>query len=1079
MKLTEICIKRPVLATVLSLLLVILGLVTFNRLQVRQYPRVDYPVISVTTRFEGASPDIVETQVTKTLENALAGIEGIDEMRSTSMQSQSSITLKFSSERDIESAANDVRDKVSRARTKLPQDVHPPEIRKADVDANAMMFLTLYSDTQETKDVADYVKRVLEDQIEVVGGVASVEIWGGGDYEMFIRLDPMRLAAYRMTAEDVSHALREQNIEKSAGRLITKEKDILITTKAPLKTEEQFRNVIIKEHEGYLVRISDVVDEVKFDSIEDRYSVRFNGKEAVAMAIFRQSVANPLAVAKEIKKMLPKIRSDLPEGMHIDIAVDHSVFIERSIDEVYRTIFEAAILVMLVIFVFLRSMRAALIPIVTIPLSLIGTFALMYLFGFTINVLTLLALVMAIGLVVDDAIVVLENIYRHIENGMSPMQATIKGSKEIGSAVVAMTITLAAVYAPVALIPGMTGKIFTEFALTLAGAVVLSGFVALTLSPMMCGRLLKIHRVKITKDDKVHHPIKAFFKRIDLWIDRTLEAVDRKYKRWLVVFINGDSHIPFTNREGKKMKTSNRILVLSVGILIAAIGGYIGFSMKQDLSPYEDHGYVKARAFPPRGASLDYINKYVKQAEDIFLKEVPEMDRILSIIEAQGGDNTTLEAYLVPWEDRSRSSMAIAKEMGSKLTKITGLSFNVWGRGRSLVAGGSRFPVDIVVQSTKSYEDLVKLFHIYEKRLAKEVPGLTRIEHDAPSDEQEFVINIDRDKAASLGVKVLEIADMLAILSGRPATFFKTESYRYPVTIQLAKKFRRTKEDIASLYIRGRKPYKRDEAMIPLSEIITIEKKLAPTVISHFGGLKSLRLYAGVKPDYGLGEVLNQAMVVAKRTLPEGAKIDYGGESKRFFEESANIILIFILALISIYLVLSAQYESFVDPLVILVSVPLSLVGGVITLKYLGGTFNFTGSGPFFEAATLTIFGKIGLITLVGLITKHGILIVEFANQLLESGDAKNRPEAVIKASKARLRPILMTTFAMVLGAVPLALASGAGSESRQQIGWVVVGGMSIGTLFTLFIVPIVYTYLSRDNIAMVYRNIMRKLSFS
>lgn len=1075
MKLTEICIRRPVLATVLSLLMVIIGLVTFNRLQVRQYPRIDYPIISVTTRFEGASPDIVETQVTKPLENALAGIEGIDEMRSRSMVAQSSITLTFSADRDIESAANDVRDKISRARAKLPQDVHNPEIRKSDADAVPMMFLALYSDIQEAKDVADYVKRILESQIEVISGVAAVDIWGGGDYQMFIRLDPMRLAAYRMTAEDVSHALKQQNIEKPAGRLVTAEKDILVTTKAPLKTEEQFRNVIIREHEGYLVRISDVADEVKFDSVENQYSVRFNGQEAVALAITRQSVANPLTVAQEIKKILPKIRGNLPEGMHIDIAVDRSVFIERSINEVYRTIFEASVLVILVIFIFLRSLRASLIPIVTIPLSLIGTFALMYLFGFTINVLTLLALVMAIGLVVDDAIVVLENIYRHIEEGMSPMQATVKGSKEIGSAVVAMTITLAAVYAPVALTPGMTGRIFTEFALTLAGAVILSGFVALTLSPMMCSRLLKIHRVKVTKDDKAHHPIKVFFKKIDLWIDHALAAIDRKYTSWLTLFVNGTLHIPY--RRGKKMKTSNRILVLCLGLLVAGIGGYIGFTMKQDLSPYEDHGFVKAKAFPPQGASLEYINKYVAQAENIFKKEVPELDRILSIIQAQGGE-TTLEAYLVPWEDRRRSSMIIATDVKSKLAKVTGFSFTVWGRGRSLVGGGGGHPVDIVVQSTKSYDDLIRLFRSYEDRLGKEVPGLTNIEHDAASDEQEFVITVDRDKAAFLGVKVSEIGEMLdTLISGRPATHFKTESYRYPVTVELAKQFRRTKEDITSLYIRGTKNNK--EYMVPLAEVVTIEKQLAPNVINHFGGLRSLRLYSGVKPNYGLGEVLTQAMVVAKKTLPEGSKIDYAGESKRFFEESANIILIFILAIISIYLVLSAQYESFVDPLIIMVSVPLSLVGGVITLKYLGGTFNFTGTGPFFESATLTIFGKIGLITLVGLITKHGILIVEFANQLLESGDAKNRPEAVIKASESRLRPILMTTLAMVLGAVPLALASGAGSESRQQIGWVVVGGMSIGTLFTLFIVPIVYTYLSRDNIAMAYKTVMRKLSFS
>ena len=1060
MKLTELCIKRPVLATVLSLLLLVVGIVTFDRLQVRQYPKTDQPVISITTRFEGASPDIVETQVTKILENALAGIEGIDEMSSRSEIAQSSISIRFRPERSIDSAANDVRDRIGRARAKLPQDVQSPEIRKADADAAPMLFLALYSDRQPLKDVHDYAKRVLESQLEVVSGVAAVDIWGGGDYHMYIRLDPMRMAAYRTNAEDVSNALKQQNVEKPAGSIITRERDIVVTTKAPLKTEEEFRNVIIREHEGYLVRISDVADEIKFDAVENQYAVRYNGRDAVTMAVTRQSIANPLSVSQEIRAMLPKIRQNLPLGMHAEIAVDQSIFIERSIKEVGWTILEASLLVILVIFIFLRSFRASIIPIVTIPLSLIGTFALMYLFGFTINILTLLALVMAIGLVVDDAIVVLENIYRHIEEGMSPMDATFKGSKEIGTAVVTMTVTLAAVYAPIALMPGMTGKIFTEFAMSLAGAVILSGFIALTLSPMMCARLLKVHKAKISQDDRAHHPLRVAYKKVDLFIDRVLNKIDQAYTKWLTKSLSGHSTIPLIP---KKISLPNRAIVL-LGCLVVTLTIAIGlwFNLKQDLSPYEDHGFVKARAFPPQGASLNYINKYMKQADDIF-KKIPQVERRLIIVQSKG--DSTLENYLVPWEDRRGiSSQEISNAVKPKLENITGFSFRVWGRGRSLLGGSARGgqPIDIIVQSTKSFDELLLIFKDYVKALGK-LPGIkpNSIYDEAPAEEQEIVVRIDRDKAAALNIKVSDIGDMLDILiSGRPATYFKSESHRYPVTVELAKKFRQTRDDISSLYIRAQKGNK--EYMVPLAEVIKVEKHLVPTEISHFGGLRSIRLFADVNEGHGLGEVLDQAIKVAQRVLPEGSRVDLGGESKRFKEESANIILIFVLAILSIYLVLSAQYESFVDPLIIMLSVPLSIVGGILTLVIAGGQFNLFSKGPFFEAATFTIFGWIGVVTLIGLITKHGILIVEFANQLLDGGEAKSRVEAVIKASEARLRPILMTTFAMVLGAVPLALASGAGAEVRQQIGWVIVGGMSFGTLFTLFIVPAVYTFLSR-----------------
>lgn len=1040
MKLTEICISRPVLSTVLSLVLVIFGYVGFERLQVRQYPKIDNPVISIRTSFEGASPDIIESEVTRELENNLLGINGIDTIRSESGNSESKITIEFKINRDIEDAANDVRDKVNRARVKFPNDVANSEIRKSDADAVPMMFLALYGDDVKLSDLHDYAMNTLKNQIQVVPGVAAIDIWGGGDYKMYIRLDPMKMANLKIGAEDVAKALKEQTFEKPAGHLTTEEKQITVTTKASLRTEEQFANVVVAQRDGYLIRIADLASEVKFDAVENDFHVRYNGHNAVTLAITRQSTANDLEISKSIHELLPKLQRELPRGMILDIANDKSVFIERSILEVYHTIFEAAILVILVILFFLRSGRAAAIPVVTIPLSLIGTFAIMYAFGFTINVLTLLAIVMAIGLVVDDAIVILENIYRYIEKGMKPLEAAYKGSAEIGHAIIAMTITLAAVYLPVSLSPGITGKLFTEFAVTLAGAVLLSGFIALTLSPMMCSRFLKAHKVEDDKHNVGHGSIVTIFKKLDYRIEEWLHRLDDKYY--------------------SSLKRFSRLWLILGGFAVATLGGVVGVYMKQDMSTPEDQGTLNAKAYPPKGASLEYINKYMLQAERLFL-DTPEVEKLLSMIQTHG--DTSFQGVLVPWEDRSRSSTKIAESLQPKFSDITGLYIRVSGKGYSLTSGshGDK-PVQLVVQSTKSYEELIDIFTKYVRDLAK-MPGIeSNIEQTQIYEEQEYAIKIDREKAASLNVDVSRIGETLnSLISGRPVVYFKSESNRYPVAIELAKKFRKTREDISALYMTSH--VKNQVVMVPMTELVTVEKQLIPPIISHVGGLRALQLWAGLSEGYGLKDVLLRAQELGLETLPEGSRVEFAGESKKFFEESANVQLIFVLALIFIFLVLAAQYESFIDPLIIMVSVPLSLVGGLVTLLLAGGTFKMIDGVPTFDTGTLTIFAKIGLVTLIGLITKHGILIVEFANQLLAEG--QDRIEAVRNAARIRLRPILMTTFAMVLGALPLALATGPGSESRQQIGWVIVGGMSFGTLFTLYVLPAVYVYLTWENI--------------
>lgn len=1043
MKLTEICISRPVLSTVLSLLLVAVGYVSYDRLQVRQYPKIDYPVVSVRTSFEGASPDIIESQITKPLENALLGINGIDSITSESGNGESKITMVFKVNRDIEDAANDVRDKVNRARARFPSDVANSEIRKSDADAIPMMNLVLYGDDININEMNDYAKNNLENQIQVVPGVAAVDIWGGGEFKMYIRLDPLKLANLKISPEEVARALKEQTFEKPAGYLTTEDKQITVTTKATLKTEEEFSNVVIEERDGYLIRISDVASEVKFDAVENQFYVRFNGHDAVTMAITRQSTANDLEISKAIHKLLPKLKRELPRGMTLEIANDNSVFIEESVKEVWHTIIIAALLVILVILVFLRSLKASIIPIVTIPLSLIGSFAIIYAFGFSINILTLLAMVMAIGLVVDDAIVVLENIYRYIEEGMQPLEAAYKGSAEIGSAVVAMTITLAAVYLPISLSPGMTGKIFTEFAVTLAGSVLISGFIALTLSPMMCSRFLDVHQTS-PEVDKNKSRLKQFLSRIDYGIDQVLGFIDRKYYN--------------------SIKRLSRIWVIIGGVALATVGGLVGTNMKQDMSTPEDQGTLKASAYPPKGANLEFINKYMQRAEKLILAE-PEVEKLLSMIQTRG--DTSFRAVLSPWSKRSRSSVKIATELQPKFEDITGLSIQISGAGRSLTGGGKDSPVSLVIQSSRSYEELINVFTQYARNLGK-MPGIDgrSIRQTNISEEQEYAIQIDREKAASLNVDVIRVGDTLdTLISGRPVTFFKAESVRYPVTVELDRQFRKTREDITALYIRSVKGNK--VTMVPLTEIVSVERQLVPPIIGHEGGLRALHLWAELAEGYGLSDVLTRAQELAYETLPEGARMEFSGESKKFFEEAASIFLIFIYAVIFIYLVLAAQYESFIDPLIIMVSVPLSLVGGVLTLLVFGGSFDTSNGVPTFDTGTLTIFAKIGLVTLIGLITKHGILIVEFANERLAEG--LSRAEAVAEAARVRLRPILMTTFAMVLGAVPLAIATGAGSESRSQIGWVVVGGMSLGTFFTLYVLPAVYVYLTSENLKYLF----------
>ena len=832
---------------------------------------------------------------------------------------------------------------------------------------------------------------------------------------MRIWLDMDRLASYRLTTQDVEEALRRSNVEVPAGRVESQAREFNVTTATDLTKPEEFKDIVIRNINGMPVRLGDVA-RIEQGPLAERFSVRYNGSEAVALGVLRNSTANPLDLSKAITAMLPRIRENMPKGVEIEIANDSSVFIEESIKAVYTTILEAAALVSLVIFFFLRTLRASIIPLITIPVSLTGSFALMALFGFSINSLTLLALVLAIGLVVDDAIVVLENIYRYIEEGMEPFAAAIKGVREIGFAVVAMTLTLVAVFAPLAFTPGRTGRLFAEFALALAGAVLVSGVVALSLSPMMCSLLLK------------HNPKPGLFDRA---VGRFLEGMTRAY--------GGLLYWTLTAFRLGPIEISRRWMVVAVMVL-AAWGSYQLFmTAKTELSPMEDRGVILIIINGPDGATLDYTSKYVNMLEKIGRK-YNEFDKFFAVV----GNPTVAQGAVFlgakPWSERPKSTLDLAREMMPSVASLPGvMAFPI--TPPSLGQAFREQPFNFVVLTGDSYENLAKVTKVLQDEIAKN-PGIVSADVDLRLNKPELSMEVDRDRAADLGVPVETIARAVeTAMGGRTVTQFKRNGEQYDVVVQADAAGRSSPDGIEKIFVRGK-----GDAMVPLSALVHLKEVVVPRELNHFAQRRSVSFTANLAPNYSLGEALKFMNEVTARVLKTGYSTDLKGSSRDFAQSTGSLTSVFVLALVFIFLVLAAQFESFVDPFVILLSVPLSMVGALLALK-------FTGS-------TLNVYSQIGLITLVGLITKHGILIVEFANQLRASG--MTAVAAVHRAATLRLRPILMTTGAMVLGAIPLALATGAGSESRRQIGWVIVGGMSLGTLLTIFVVPTMYSLFAR-----------------
>ncbi|MCE2681097.1 MAG: efflux RND transporter permease subunit [Burkholderiales bacterium] len=1001
MSLSELCIRRPVFATVLSLVVVLIGLVSFQRLSVREYPRIDEPVVTVDTTYPGASAEIIESQVTKTLEDSIAGIEGVDVLTSISRAEQSQITVRFRLEREPDSAAADVRDRVARVRARLPLDIDEPVVAKVEADANPIIWLALNSDKTTPMQLTDLAINVLKPRLQTLPGAADVRIVGDRKAAMRIWLDVEKMAGYGLTAGDVEDALRRQNVEIPSGRIESLRREFSVVSKTSLEEPSEFENIVVKSSAGYPVKIKDL-GRVEIAPVSERTLVRFNGKNAVAMGVIKQATANPLDLASTLKARLPQYQEGMPADVKISVGYDSTIFIEKSIASVYQTMIESIVLVALVIFFFLRNFRASLIPLVTIPVSLIGGLSLMYLFGFSINTLTLLAFVLAIGLVVDDAIVVLENIFRHIEDGMEPMAASFKGIKEISFAVIAMTLTLTAVYAPIAFATGRTGRLFIEFALTLAGAVLVSGFVALTLSPMMCSRLLRHEE----KHGAVYMAFERGFNRLNHGYDSALAFM--LHKRWIAY---------------------------ALAVSVACGAAYLFSGMKRELSPVEDRGVLLAVMLGPDGSSPEFTDKYARQFESIALG-LNYSDRLFMLTGSPTVNQAISFIRFVDWNLRPLSTPEIAKQLFPKMSSIPGmLAFPVVPP--ALGQSPRERPINYVMIGSGTYQEMQGYVQQFQQEVAKN-PGLVAVDTDLKLNLPELRLQVDRQRAADMGVSVDAVGRALeSMLGGRKVTRFKRNGEEYDVIVQLNAGDRRSPSDISYITVRGK-----GDALVPLSNLVKSTETVNARELNHFAQRRAVTMTANLAPGYTQGEALDFLDKTAASIFPAGYATDLTGQSREFRNSASSLTLIFGLALLFIYLVLAAQFESFTDPLMILLTVPLSMTGALLALQLTGGSMN--------------VFSQIGLVTLVGLITKHGILLVEFANQLMQEG--LDSITAARKSAEMRFRPILMTTGAMVLGAVPLALAKGAGAESRSQIGWVIVGGMTLGTALTLFVLPAIYS---------------------
>ncbi|OGO94095.1 MAG: multidrug transporter AcrB [Coxiella sp. RIFCSPHIGHO2_12_FULL_44_14] len=1005
MTISEICIKRPVFATVLNLILMVIGIMGLNYLDTRFLPNFESHHLTVTTSYPGASAPLVETSITTPLEDAISGIEGIDTLSSTSSQNVSQIEVALKDGADIDQVMNKVRTQIENARSRLPSSVLPPDVEVRNPGSGELMDIGVVDSSMALPAIRDYLQRYVIKDIQQVQGVSNVNIAGANEYILRINLDPKKMSARRVTLDDVQQAVNNSNIELPAGKIKGMSFDFPITAVTKINTAQEFNAIVVKQEGTNSIFVRDIGHaEITPDPSSDSV-VRINNQPGILLSINGTDDANPIDTAKRIMHLLTKLKDQQPFGMSMVVAYDQSDFMKQSIHEVYLSIVFAIVCVLMVIYAFLGHLRSVSIPIVTIPICLLAMFGVMYFMGFTINIITLLALVLSIGLVVDDAIVMLENIHRHIEKGEKPMIAAIKGSKEITFAVVAMTLTLAAVYAPVGFVHGKISAIFKPFAFTLAGAVIISGFVALTLSPVMCSRLLKSHTS--------HTPYLIF-------LNRFFETLASNYQRALNFLLN------------------KRYLVMITMVFIIVGGVFLLRSIPNGFMPEEDMGLVIGQVSTPSGANIQYIADHTKSVANL-LNEEPGVQSVVSIADTSQQSFNVSFAILKPFDQRSQSAQQIANEVNQRINTISGL--NAFAFSLSMGGGSMKHQVEFDITANKTYRQLYDISKNLVDAL-KKYPGLKQVESNLTFDSQQYEVHINRDLAAQLNVSVSSIDnEIAAMLGGIKISTIDVEGQSYDVYMMGYDRYWKNLDGLNDFFVTSS-----TNQLVPLSNVVTVKPVLSQTSLTHYDRQRSATIDAQLGEGYRLGEVVNYLEKSLPQMLPNGAHYAFEGMSKNIADSNSSMGLIFVLALVFIYLVLSAQFESFLDPFVILFAVPFSVIGALLALKLINGSIN--------------IYTIVGLVTLIGLIAKHGILITQFTNELREKG--VELKAALVQAATIRLRPILMTTAAMVFGAMPLIFASGASAVSRQQIGAVLISGLLFGTFFSLVLVPVTYLYVDQ-----------------
>ncbi len=1009
MSLSSISIRRPVLATVMSIVVVLFGLIGMTQLGVREFPSVDPPIITVSTGYPGANADVIESQITEPLEESINGIEGIRTLTSISRDGRSTITVEFDLGMDMEAAANDVRDRVSRSLWNLPPDADPPVVSKADADAFPIIFLNIRSEQRNLLELTDIAERTFKESLQTIPGVSSISVWGAKRYSMRLWMDPARLAAFQLSPLDVRNALLRENLELPAGRIEGNTIELTVRTMSRLETPEDFNNLIVAESPAGIVRFRDV-GFAELAPLNERTLLRRDGIPMVGNAITPLPGSNHIEIADEFYRRLERIQKDLPEDIEIGIGFDQTTYIRASVKEVEQTIYLAFVLVVLVIFFFLRDWRTTIIPVIVIPIALIGSFFIMYAAGFSINVLTMLGLVLAIGLVVDDAIVVIENIYAKIEKGMDPMQAGIQGSAEIFFAIIATTVALATVFLPVIFLEGITGRLFREFGVVLAGAVIISSFVALTLTPMLSTRILK----KREKKNWLYQKTEPFFLNLNNWYADSLAAF-LKYK-WMA------------------------FVVILVSLLL--IIGF-GRELPSELAPMEDRSGMMIFGTAPEGSTYEFMEDFVHEFIDLVQEEVPEIYSLITITSPGFGAASSVNSMfsrirLVDPSERNRSQNEVANQLSASLRELSAArTFITQEQSVSTQRGG--LPVQYVIQAN-NLDKLKEVLPVFmEEVFQSEVFQFADL--NLKFNKPELQISINREKARTLGVSAQDIAQTLQFaMSGTRFGYYVMDGKQYQVIGQLERAFRNAPVDLKTLHVKNNRG-----EMIMLSNLIDVEETVNPPSLFRYNRYVSATVSANPVPGKTIGDGINEMNRIAANVLDDTFSTSLAGASKDFEESSSSLVFAFVLALILIYLVLSAQFESFRDPLVIMFTVPLALAGAVLTLWYFGKTLN--------------IFSQIGIIMLIGLVSKNGILIVEFANQRKAAG--LSRLEAIHDAAVARFRPILMTSLSTILGALPIALALGAGAESRVSMGTAIIGGLTFATVLTLYIIPAMYAFIS------------------